>query len=96
MKVSEDKTSKEQKTPGVGKTRALKDLNDNEVKSEEKSVGSKKMEPKKETKGAEAVVDLKAEAAKRRQSMYTKLFPFLLCLQQKFRTLIFASFCSPR
>lgn len=76
MKVSEDKTSREQKTPGIGKTRPLKDLNDNEVKSEEKSVGSKKMEPKKETKGAEAVVDLKAEAAKRRQSMNLTLFDF--------------------
>lgn len=76
MKVSEDKTSREQKTPGIGNTRPLKDLNDNEVKSEEKSVGSKKMEPKKETKGAEAVVDLKAEAAKRRQSMNLTLFDF--------------------
>ena len=72
VKVSEEKSSKEDKVPGVGARsglRRIKDVNDNkiEVKVGDKKDLSKPAGSKIESKGAEAIVDLKAEAAKRRQ-----------------------------
>jgi len=68
LKVSEEKLTKNEKVPGL-RTRSLKDANDNDI---EKNVAgkndiSKKLNSRVESKGAEAGVDLKAEAAKRRQ-----------------------------
>ena len=75
MKVSEDKSVKEEKLPGLrdrAGLRALKDSNDNniEVRLGDKKEVTKKGGSKTEPQGAEAVVDLKAEAAKRRQSKF--------------------------
>ncbi len=65
------KDSREHVTPGIGRRslRTLKDVNDNNVvaKTVDKKEGEIKTEAKKDTKGAEAAVDLKSEAAKRRQ-----------------------------
>ena len=81
LKVSEEKFTKNEKLPGL-RTRSLKDANDNDI--EKKVVGkndvSKKLSSRVESKGAEAAVDLKAEAAKRRQSMLMLQLTFLLLL----------------
>ena len=64
------KDSREHITPGLSRRsqKPARDLNDNHIEASDKKATGKKMEAKTEDKGAEAVVDLKAEAAKRRQS----------------------------
>ena len=70
-------------------TRALKDANDNSLEEEVCSLSDsfRKSGLKGETKGAEAAVDLKAEAAKRRQSRltyYNYLLSFFLYAHNQF------------
>ena len=90
VKVSEEKFTKEEKVPGYTSSRtgirALKDANDNNLEgkvSGRKNV-SKMPDSKGESKGAEAVIDLKAEAAKRRQSKLSLCPPPSLSISLSF------------